>query len=296
MTGMEDEKTRISIPAPRQSGPKNSSLVQIYGPNLGQRYIIDQSVISLGRDESNDIVLADENVSRHHAEITVGADEVVLIDQESTNGSRVNDDEVKKAVLANGDLIQIGSFILKYISSGNAEALFHETIYNMTITDGLTEVANRRKLEEFLERELAGATRHQRPLSVAVIDADHFKSVNDNYGHIAGDFVLRKIAHVIQDVIRKDELLARYGGEEFVIVMPESTMEQSAMLAEKVRKLIEETKFTFEDHVIPVTVSVGVASHYPQLQDVDAFIQAADEALYRAKDTGRNKVCCHEPK
>ena len=78
--------------------------------------------------------------------------------------------------------------------------------------------------------------------------------------------------------------------------MPESTMEQSAMLAEKVRKLIEETKFTFEDHVIPVTVSVGVASHYPQLQDVDAFIQAADEALYRAKDTGRNKVCCHEPK
>ena len=83
------------------------------------------------------------------------------------------------------------------------------TIYNMTITDGLTEVANRRKLEEFLERELAGATRHQRPLSGAVIDADHFKSVNDNYGHIAGDFVLRKIAHVIQDVIRKDELLAR---------------------------------------------------------------------------------------
>ena len=271
-------------------------MVQIYGPNLGQRYIIDQPVISLGRDESNDIVLADENVSRHHAEITVGTDEVMLIDQDSTNGSRVNDDEVRRAVLANGDLIQIGSFILKYISSGNAEALFHETIYNMTITDGLTEVANRRKLEEFLERELAGATRHKRPLSVAVIDADHFKSVNDKYGHIAGDFVLRKIAHVIQGVIRKDELLARYGGEEFVIVMPESTMEQSAMLAEKVRKLIEETEFSFEDHVIPVTVSVGVAAHYAKLQDVDAFIQAADEALYRAKETGRNKVCCHEPK
>lgn len=295
MTGMEDEKTRISIPAPRQTGPKNSSLVQIYGPNLGQRYIIDQPTISLGRDESNDIVLADENVSRIHAEITVG-DEVTLVDQESTNGSRVNDDEVKQAVLANGDLIQLGSFILKYISSGNAEAIFHETIYNMTITDGLTEVANRRKLEEFLERELAGAIRHKRPLAVAVIDADHFKAVNDNFGHIAGDYVLRKIAHVIQGVIRKDELLARYGGEEFVIVMPESTLEQAATLAEKVRKLIEETEFHFEEHTIPVTVSVGVASHYSKVQDVDGFIKVADEALYRAKDTGRNRVCNHEPK
>ena len=295
MTAIEDEKTRISIPAPLQTGPKNSSLVQIYGPNLGQRYIIDQPKISLGRDESNDIVLADENVSRHHAEIIVG-DEITLVDQESTNGSRVNDDEIRKAVLANGDLIQIGSFILKYISSGNAEAIFHETIYNMTITDGLTEVANRRKLEEFLERELAGAIRHKRPLSVAVIDADHFKAVNDNFGHIAGDYVLRRIAHVIQGVIRKDELFARYGGEEFVIVMPESTLEQSSMLAEKVRKLIEETKFTFEEHTIPVTVSVGVANHYSKLQDVDAFIKAADEALYRAKETGRNRVCNHEPK
>lgn len=295
MTGIEDEKTRISIPAPLQTGPKNSSLVQIYGPNLGQRYIIDQPTLSLGRDESNDIVLADENVSRHHAEIIMG-DEITLVDQESTNGSRVNDDEIRKAVLANGDLIQIGSFILKYISSGNAEAIFHETIYNMTITDGLTEVANRRKLEEFLERELAGAIRHKRPLSVAVIDADHFKAVNDNFGHIAGDYVLRRLAHVIQGVIRKDELLARYGGEEFVIVMPESTLEQSSMLAEKVRKLIEETKFTFEEHTIPVTVSVGVANHYSKLQDVDAFIKAADEALYRAKETGRNRVCNHEPK
>ncbi|MBT6177290.1 MAG: diguanylate cyclase [Deltaproteobacteria bacterium] len=295
MTGIEDEKTRISIPAPLQTGPKNSSLVQIYGPNLGQRYIIDQPTLSLGRDESNDIVLADENVSRHHAEIIMG-DEITLVDQESTNGSRVNDDEIRKAVLANGDLIQIGSFILKYISSGNAEAIFHETIYNMTITDGLTEVANRRKLEEFLERELAGAIRHKRPLSVAVIDADHFKAVNDNFGHIAGDYVLRRLAHVIQGVIRKDELLARYGGEEFVIVMPESTLQQASVLAEKVRKLIEETKFHFEEHTIPVTVSVGVANHYSKLQDVDAFIKAADEALYRAKETGRNRVCNHEPK
>lgn len=295
MTDIEDEKTRISIPAPLQTGPKNSSLVQIYGPNLGQRYIIDQPTLSLGRDESNDIVLADENVSRHHAEIIMG-DEITLVDQESTNGSRVNDDEVRKAVLANGDLIQIGSFILKYISSGNAEAIFHETIYNMTITDGLTEVANRRKLEEFLERELAGAIRHKRPLSVAVIDADHFKAVNDNFGHIAGDYVLRRLAHVIQGVIRKDELLARYGGEEFVIVMPESTLQQASLLAEKVRKLIEETKFHFEEHTIPVTVSVGVAHHYSKLQDVDAFIKAADEALYRAKETGRNRVCNHEPK
>ena len=164
----------------------------------------------------------------------------------------------------------------------------------MTIIDGLTEVANRRRLEEFLDRELAGAQRHGRALSVAVIDADHFKTVNDKYGHIAGDFVLRKLASVIQSIIRRDELLARYGGEEFVVVMPSTTLEQGATLGEKIRSLIESTDFEFENRKIPVTVSVGVATLQESVKSVDSFIHSADEALYKAKDQGRNQVCVAE--
>ncbi len=292
MTFQEDEKTRISIPAPLQKSSEGSAvLVQIYGDALGRRYLLPDKKMTIGRDDSNDIVLQDENVSRFHAEVRVDGDTVALVDKGSTNGSRVNDEEVTTQVLESGDLIQIGSFILKFLRSEDPESLYHEEIYRMTIIDGLTEVANRRRLEEFLDRELAGAQRHGRALSVAVIDADHFKTVNDKYGHIAGDFVLRKLASVIQGIIRRDELLARYGGEEFVVVMPSTSLDQGAMLGEKIRSLVETTAFEFEERRIPVTVSVGVATLRESIQTVDSFIHSADEALYRAKEEGRNRVC-----
>ena len=292
MTFQEDEKTRISIPAPLQQSEEGAAvLVQIYGDALGRRYVLTDDKITIGRDDSNDIVLQDENVSRFHAEIRVDGESVSLVDKGSTNGSRVNDQEITTQTLESGDLLHIGSFILKYLRSEDPESLYHEEIYRMTIIDGLTEVANRRRLEEFLDRELAGAQRHGRALSVAVIDADHFKNVNDKYGHIAGDFVLRKLASVIQGIIRRDELLARYGGEEFVVVMPSTSLDQGAMLGEKIRALVESTAFEFEDRHIPVTVSVGVATLRESVQTVDSFIHLADEALYQAKEDGRNRVC-----
>ena len=292
MTFQEEEKTRISIPAPLQQSKEGSAvLVQIYGDALGRRYVLTDDKMTIGRDDSNDIVLQDENVSRFHAEVRVDGASVSLVDKGSTNGSRVNDQEITTQTLESGDLLHIGSFILKYLRSEDPESLYHEEIYRMTIIDGLTEVANRRRLEEFLDRELAGAQRHDRALSVAVVDADHFKNVNDKYGHIAGDFVLRKLANVIQGIIRRDELLARYGGEEFVVVMPSTSLDQGAMLGEKIRALVESTAFEFEDRRIPVTVSVGVATLREAIQTVDSFIHTADEALYRAKEEGRNRVC-----
>jgi len=292
LTFQEEEKTRISIPAPLQQSKEGSAvLVQIYGDALGRRYVLTDDKMTIGRDDSNDIVLQDENVSRFHAEVRVDGASVSLVDKGSTNGSRVNDQEITTQTLESGDLLHIGSFILKYLRSEDPESLYHEEIYRMTIIDGLTEVANRRRLEEFLDRELAGAQRHGRALSVAVIDADHFKNVNDKYGHIAGDFVLRKLANVIQGIIRRDELLARYGGEEFVVVMPSTSLDQGAMLGEKIRALVESTAFEFEDRRIPVTVSVGVATLREAIQTVDSFIHTADEALYRAKEEGRNRVC-----
>lgn len=290
MVGPNEEKTQVSDVIPQQDLPKEASLVQIYGPNLGQRYVIDAQEMVMGRDSRSEIVIDSDTVSRSHARIYVEGNRVYVQDLESTNGTRVNDLEVSACALQNGDHLKIGSVIFKFITGGNAESLYHEEIYRMAIVDGLTEVPNRRYFEEFLERELARAIRYQRPLALAVIDADHFKQVNDNYGHLAGDYVLRLMARVARETTRREELFARYGGEEFVLVMPEKSAEHAHQYAEKLRNLIEGTHFEFDGETISVTVSIGLANITPEIRSVSGFVQAADTALYEAKSRGRNRV------
>lgn len=288
---IEEDKTQVSNVVPAEDAPKEASLIQIYGPNLGQRYVIDQPEIKIGRDASNDIVIDSDTVSRSHARLFVLNKRVLVKDLKSTNGSRINDEEVDQKELRNGDQLKIGSVIFKFIAGGNNEAFYHEAIHRLAIEDGLTGVANRRYFEEFLERELARAIRYQRPLAVALLDADHFKSINDTYGHLAGDHILQTLARLASETTRREELFARYGGEEFVLVMPEKSPEQAAQYAEKLRSLIESNIFEFEGQVIPVTVSIGVANLSNKIRSVTSFAQEADRALYQAKESGRNRVC-----
>ena len=159
----------------------------------------------------------------------------------------------------------------------------------MMITDGLTGIANRRKLDEALENEFLRAKRYGRPLSIAILDADHFKKVNDTHGHIVGDFVLKKLATLFQQNIRREELLGRYGGEEFVVVMPEVDSSGAFQLAEKLRKTVESTVFKSGEAELPITISVGVATLGAE-ESVKAFIDTADQALYKSKEDGRNRV------
>ena len=283
-------KTRVSVPILSPSGSDDHGiLIQIYGPKLGERYSLDGDVATIGRDLGNNIVLVDESVSRNHAKIERTTRGFVLEDLDSTNGSRVNDDSIKSCLLKSGDQLQIGSFILKYIGSGNVEAVYHEEIYRMMITDGLTGIANRRKLDEALENEFLRAKRYGRPLSIAILDADHFKKVNDTHGHIVGDFVLKKLATLFQQNIRREELLGRYGGEEFVVVMPEVDSSGAFQLAEKLRKTVESTVFKSGEAELPITISVGVATLGAE-ESVKAFIDTADQALYKSKEDGRNRV------
>ena len=286
----EDEKNRVSVPILSPSGSDDHGiLIQIYGPKLGERYSLDGDVATIGRDLGNNIVLVDESVSRNHAKIERTTRGFVLEDLDSTNGSRVNDDSIKSCLLKSGDQLQIGSFILKYIGSGNVEAVYHEEIYRMMITDGLTGIANRRKLDEALENEFLRAKRYGRPLSIAILDADHFKKVNDTHGHIVGDFVLKKLATLFQQNIRREELLGRYGGEEFVVVMPEVDSSGAFQLAEKLGKTVESTVFKSGEAELPITISVGVATLGAE-ESVKAFIDTADQALYKSKEDGRNRV------
>jgi len=153
-------------------------------------------------------------------------------------------------------------------------------------TDALTGAYNRKKIEQLLEREIARAARYTGPLSLILFDLDHFKIVNDTYGHLSGDYVLKTVIRIIQDHIRKTDSLGRWGGEEFMLLAPETGMEQAVELAEKIRQHVE--LFAYQK-VGTVTISSGLAE-FKVGDTIDSLIKRADDALYKAKRQGRNKV------
>lgn len=290
----EDQQTRVTkVGALEGKLPVGEScLVCIYGPGLGHRFELKDGEITIGRDVVNDIQVDLDNVSRRHAKVSRREGKVYVSDLGSTNGTFVNDKEVRQAAeLRSGDLVKTGGSIFKFLYGGDVESLFHEEIYRITIVDGLTQCFNKRYFLEFLEREMARGQRYGRPLSLMMFDIDHFKNVNDTHGHLAGDYVLRELGLRVKAKVRKEECLARYGGEEFALVTPESGPARVRKFAEKIRALAESHPFQFDLKPIPITLSIGVADMSPAFTDPSRFIRAADEMLYRAKHQGRNRVC-----
>ena len=275
------------------SEPGQSCLVVFYGQNLGKRYFLDKDEQIIGRSDSAPICVDQESVSRKHARI-VSMDEGSwrVIDLGSTNGTFVNDQPVADAELHNGDMVRVGQTIFKYLSGTNIETKYHEEFFRLTAIDGLTQAYSKRFLLETLDREFHRAIRHSRRLSLAMLDIDHFKQINDKHGHLAGDYILREMSRIILHHIRREDVFARYGGEEFALVLPETDLDHAVQLSEKLRQLIEEYHFSFSGKEIPVTVSLGVA--VAEIRDkgesMQDFISCADAKLYEAKQTGRNRV------
>lgn len=273
---------------------REACLVHIYptGPNMGCRYPLGQRPLLLGRGEDCDITLYDHSVSRRHAKIEPTPGGYYVSDLQSTNGTFVNDKQIDTAcLLQDGDYLRVGNCIYRYLAGGNIEAEYHEEIYRLTILDGLTQTYNQRYLNEFLEREVVRSQRHTRPLSVLMFDIDRFKVINDSFGHLCGDFVLRELADIARGNVRKEDLFARYGGEEFVAVLVETNRDEAIGVAERIREIVAEHQFRFETTPIKLTISIGVASTSGDLAMTPAaLLRAADENLYQAKRTGRNKV------
>jgi len=287
------EKTRVTdAVAIKPAESAQDVLVHIYppGPNLGRKYELKGKVITIGRDPASDILISSDSVSRRHARLSMEGSGRILTDLESTNGSYIADQPIISQVLRNGDQVKIGDTIFKYLVGSDIEASYHEEIYRMTIIDGLTGVFNKRYFEEALGREMARAQRYGRPLSILMFDIDHFKRVNDTYGHLAGDYVLQSLARVISTRARREEIFARYGGEEFVILLPETQKDGAMELAEQLRKRVASHTFVFEAEEIPVTVSIGVAMVQDESIPENELIRRADEKLYLAKAEGRNQV------
>jgi diguanylate cyclase (GGDEF)-like protein len=273
---------------------REACLVHIYptGPSMGCRYPLRDKQLILGRGDDCDIRIQDNSVSRKHAKIEPSAEGYFVSDLGSTNGTFVNDRQLDNpASVQDGDYLRVGNCIYRYLTGGNIEAEYHEEIYRLTIQDGLTRLHNQRALSEFLDREVARSQRHNRPLSVLMFDIDKFKAINDSYGHLCGDFVLRELAECIRSSVRKEDLFARYGGEEFCMVLVETGPDEAAAAGERIRAAVAGHQFRFETTPIKLTISIGVATTAgdPDITPT-ALLRAADELLYQAKRTGRNKV------
>jgi diguanylate cyclase (GGDEF)-like protein len=272
---------------------RDACVVHIYptGQGMGTRYPLSDTPMVLGRGNDCDIRINDHSVSRRHARIQPGADGYYAVDLQSTNGTFVNDVPASICKMKDGDYLRVGNCIYRFLAGGNVEAEYHEEIYRLTIIDALTDIHNKRYLLEFLDRELSRSARYQRPLALIMIDLDKFKAVNDELGHLGGDFTLREVASCIRGNVRKEELFARYGGEEFAVVLPETSREGALYVAERIRSQVEKHPFVYEGKAYPVTVSVGVATtNGDETLTPNELIRQADESLYQAKHEGRNRV------
>jgi two-component system, cell cycle response regulator len=261
---------------------------------MGCRYPLADRPLVIGRGEESDIRLADHSVSRRHAIIEPTPEGYYVSDQQSTNGTFVNDRQLDTSwLLQDGDYLRVGNCLYRYLAGGNIEAEYHEEIYRLTILDGLTQIHNQRYLNEFLEREVIRSQRHSRPLSVLMMDIDRFKSINDTFGHLCGDFVLRELADLVRSNVRKEDLFARSGGEEFVLVLVETAQEGAVEVAERLRDMIAAHQFRFESTPLNLTVSIGVSTTIGDMAITPtALVKTADDNLFRAKRAGRNRVVC----
>ena len=287
-------ETWVTAPdRPIVSTRRDACVVHIYptGQGMGTRYPLADSPVVLGRGNDCDIRINDHSVSRRHARIQPGADGYYAVDLQSTNGTFVNDVPASICKLKDGDYLRVGNCIYRFLDGGNVETEYHEEIYRLTIIDALTETHNKRYLLEFLDRELARSERYNRPLAIIMFDLDCFKAINDELGHLGGDFTLREMASCVKSCVRKEELFARYGGEEFIVVLPETNLEGAAAVAERLREMVEKYQFQYEGKSYALTVSVGVsATDGNRALSPSELIGEADEKLFEAKRQGRNRV------
>ncbi|HMB56880.1 MAG TPA: GGDEF domain-containing protein [Arenimonas sp.] len=280
-----------AVAAPLLNGPRSACVIVIHGESLGKRADIEDKPVVIGRSPEADLHIPNKSVSREHCKIWRDGDTYHLRDLKATNRTRVNDEPQTETELADGDHITLGESVLKFISHSSVEARYHEEVYQLATHDALTELYNRRHFIDLVDKEIARAVRHGRSLVMCIIDVDRFKPINDEYGHIAGDGVLRQISGLIASFVRGEDTAARIGGEEFAVMLPESDIDAALAFSERLREAVENTDFMINGEARRVTVSIGLAAIAESRRERTSLIHAADVALYRAKGEGRNRVC-----
>jgi diguanylate cyclase (GGDEF)-like protein len=295
------ERKTIRIPASilDDVGPdkRHAALIVLQGEEIGRDFRLRKNSMLIGRGTAADICLPDDGASREHARIDyLGADATggsmfSITDLESTNRTFVNSKETQSVRLRDGDKVQIGGTILKFVMLDGVEAKFHSDVRDRISYDQLTGLLTKESLYLAFERELERCLSYGLPVSVLMMDLDRFKSVNDTHGHLMGSHVLAEVGKIIRHHIRSADVSARYGGEEFISYLAETDLPGAVLAAERVRSAIEAHEFVLDEVGIRVTISIGVAAAPLHGRSVKELVGEADRALYRAKASGRNRVC-----
>ena len=291
-----------SIPAARiEAGQEEWALIRYVGEPIGEVVPIQQAQMALGRSSDCELYLPEAEVSRRHAILELVQDAegrgiVCVVDLGSTNGTFINGHRIERANdpqrLHPGDLLRVGNHAFKLKHLDPLERHYHETMLAQTTLDSLSGVSNRATVLSFLEKHTDLAFRYRRPLALIICDLDHFKQVNDQWGHAAGDEVLRFFGAMLLGRLRASDQVGRIGGEEFLLVLPETTGLEAAKVAESLRKSLEGALIPVAaaSEPVGVTCCFGVAQLAERDANGGSLLARADVALYRAKAAGRNRV------
>jgi len=297
LSGLLTTSGQQAPPAPRQL-----CLVVTEGPEKGALISLTPgSSTILGRSAHHaDHVLSGRGMSRAHARVSVDSqDRVQVEDLGSTNGIFINGVKTQQGELKLGDSLSLSPDVtLELEAQGQSIQSLLQELQHEATRDALTGLLNRRSFMERLDEEVAASLRHKLPTCVAILDVDHFKKVNDTYGHPAGDAVLVGVAQRLKQAKRNEDVVARFGGEEFVLLLRHTDHAGALVLMDRLRLLVADQTFEVPTPSGPQFISVTFSSGYTQLGATDAsdkVLERADIALYEAKRTGRNRVICRLP-
>ncbi len=300
----DTEDTETGLPAeepsdePAEARPEHPYLIVVRGDASARVFKLEKVDTIIGRSGNADISLRDTAISREHSLVTRLPDgNVRLRDLGSTNGTFYKGERITEILLREGDKFQLGlNTVLKFSYEEVLKEEFQEALYAAAMKDSLTQVYNKRVLLEQLRLEFVYYRRFKRPLSLCLMDLDHFKRVNETWGYQAGDRLLASVAKFLAGTIRAVDIFARYGGEEFAIILRETDQEQAAIFGERILRAMEAAQFTVTDRngdpqTIRLTVSLGIATlqneNYPSPEEL---IDDAVASLAEAKNWGRNRV------
>lgn len=272
-------------------------LVCFEGPQRGQRFPLRKYENDMGRSSTVEIRVDDDMASRRHARIVYAnwnqpneSPECYIEDVGSRNGTELNGQLLDgRRALRERDRILIGSTLLCFMLKDEGEMQLERSLFELATRDALTGLDNRHQFKVHLEHHMQRAVRYNRPVSLLIVDADHFKRINDTYGHDVGDMVLVHLARLLESCCRSSELCSRWGGEEFALLLPEGDRDASVKLAERIRETVATTPLRAQDHTIELTVSIG-GTEMQTSDDADSFFRRADQQLLRAKEAGRNRA------